>query len=151
MVMATKATPIIENHIAPFFSIKLTNVFKNNFLKKENFTEPPCVNLQSGSNRLKVFCLSIGSDVFCCYVCIQRCVSLVVSRARASVESSMSSVKGFSGPASEKIKLFFIGHRRRSAFCIAWTLAGAAAARGCGYDLCAAINSTTAAMETIGN
>ena len=28
----------------------------------------------------------------------------------------MSSVKGFSGPASEKIKLFFIGHRRRSAF-----------------------------------
>ena len=35
---------------------------------------------------------------------------------RASVESSMSSVKGFSGPASEKIKLFFIGHRRRSAF-----------------------------------
>ena len=49
-------------------------------------------------------------------MCIQRCVSLVVSRARASVESSMSSVKGFSGPASEKIKLFFIGHRRRSAF-----------------------------------
>ena len=47
-------------------------------------------------------------------MCIQRCVSLLVSRARASVESSMSSVKGFSGPASEKIKLFFIGHRRRS-------------------------------------
>ena len=47
---------------------------------------------------------------------------------RASVESSMSSVKGFSGPASEKIKLFFIGHRRRSAFflMLAWTLAGTA-------------------------
>ena len=43
----------------------------------------------------------------------------------ASVESSMSSVKGFSGPASEKIKLFIIGHRRRSAFLMnAWTLAG---------------------------
>ena len=37
----------------------------------------------------------------------------------------MSSVKGFSGPASEKIKLFIIGHRRRSAFLMnAWTLAG---------------------------
>ena len=47
---------------------------------------------------------------------------------RASVESSMSSVKGFSGPASEKIKLFFIGHRRRSAFfMLTWTLAGTAA------------------------
>ena len=44
---------------------------------------------------------------------------------RASVESSMSSVKGFSGPASEKIKLFFIGHRRRD-FYRPGTLAGTA-------------------------
>ena len=36
----------------------------------------------------------------------------------------MSSVKGFSGPASEKIKLFFIGHRRRSAFFDAYLDAG---------------------------
>ena len=74
---------------------------------------------------------------------------------RASVESSMSSVKGFSGPASEKIKLFFIGHRRRSAFLmLTWTLAGTALRAVMLRLVCAqraACNSTTAAMETIGN
>ena len=52
-----------------------------------------------------------------CFVvmCVSNDVFRSLCPGSASVESSMSSVKGFSGPASEKIKLFFIGHRRRSA------------------------------------